>query len=133
MSTLVTANVDAWSTTGTAKVMTTSYVAGTAFVTDYADSLSLYVTTAGTATTSTQVTIDETMNGTTYAGIECDDEVIAAGVITPLAAVWTLPGANGTYRISAKFTPGAKLRVNIKRTDGSTDSTALAVAHLFRS
>lgn len=134
MSTLIKRGIDAWSTAGAAKALTTSFVAGTAFKSRYADTLVLHVTTSATVTTTTDVQVEETLDGgTTYAPLEAINSV-SAGAVSQNNAVWQLPGSvAGTYRATMSITPGATVRVSMKRTGGDATSAALAVGALYRS
>ena len=134
MSTLIKRSIDAWSNALAAKALTTSFVAGTAFKSRGADVLVLHVTTSATVTTTTDVRVEETLDGgTTYAPLEAINSV-SAGAVSQSNGVWQLPGsANGTYRATMQVTPGATIRVSMKRTGGDATSAAVAKGALYRS
>lgn len=137
MSTLVKRRLDAWSTGASppvAKVLTAAFVVhpGGSFKSRYADVLELHCTTAGTVTTSTDLKVEETLDGTTYAPLEVIDTV-SGGNVDLSDGTWRMDGANGTHRATFRCTPGATLRVSAKRTGGDVDSTLIATGALWKS
>lgn len=137
MGEIVKAGDSAWSTSGAAKVLTTSYVAGDEFKSRDADEMWLSLVTAGTVLTTLDLSIrwsDD--DGTTYHELPAINSGIASGAIGVSDHEINHDGAaaNGNHSFGPVAIPsGCKICVYAKRNGGSTDSTLLAKATLLRS
>ncbi len=119
-----------WHDAGAAKVMTTGYVAGDELFVQNQCRLVLTVTTAGTATTSTNIKIQRSQDsGTTWAAYESQN-LGTSGAVEVADSVFNLPGANGTYTLRATLNPYERFRIQIKRTGGDGTSTAFIYGNM---
>lgn len=129
---LVANNIDAWSTSGAAKTLTSSYVAGTAFKTRCANTLNLALESAisGTSMTSLDIALEWSPDGgTTYFVFDAINSVVA-GVVDEDDARWAMPGSGGYHTLKASIPPGIQMRVKAKRTGGDAGCDLIATATL---
>ena len=120
---------NAFHTTGSGKVLTTSFVAGDEIVTDEADTCWVSFVIAGTAPTQVQWYPEYTDDGgTTYHRLPAVNSVVA-GTVDYDRALMEAPINScgyGPFDVPA----GAKIKIQALRVGGSTDTTMLAKFHL---
>lgn len=137
MGALVRGGIDAWSTSGAAKALTTSYVAGTAFDSEDADELWVSMITSATVTTSTDIRVvwsDD--GGSEYFEVPAIGSVSSAGVVSAddLSVEHAGGAANGNHSFGPFAIPSnCKIRVDAKRTGGDATSALIAKATIIRS
>jgi hypothetical protein len=128
----ITSRVIYGSASAAARILTTSYAptdSSPAYehVSD-ANQACLLLTTSGTAPTSFEWKVQLSDDASTW----CDEltEEVSAGVVTQLAAVRSLPAANGSYAAFVPMPAARFFRIVAKRTGGDT-TTALLVKATF--
>lgn len=136
MGIIIDGAIDAWSTAGAAKALTTSYVAGTAFKSRDADELWLSLVTSATGVTSLDLSVRWSDDGgTTYHELPTVDS-ISSGVVAVSDNEVEHAGAadNGNHSWGPVFIPsGCDICVYAKRTGGDATSALVAKATIIRN
>jgi len=118
-------------------VLTTSFVAGTAFASDDGDELWLALLTSGTQTTTTDIQVEWSDDGSAYFKLAKSDGISSGVEAVDDFSVEHTGGAGGVGNKHHSYGPlsipaGASIRISAKRTGGDATSAVAITAHVVR-